>query len=339
MPNNPTKILLSTTLIGGILISISSNSWLGAWMGLEINLMSIIPIMSSQENIYTNEASLKYFLVQALASTTLLFLVMMKFLMNQMIITGSSHSYAIMTPLLMKMGAAPLHWWFPSVMEGLSWMNCLLMMTVQKIAPMILTSYLLKMNPPTLSIVLMSVLAGSVGGMNQTSLRKILTYSSINHTGWMLMALMGGNNLWTMYFMIYSLLTSTVTVVAKSFNISFVNQTNLVNKSAAIKFLLFTTLLSLGGLPPFIGFLPKWTVIQLLIMNNLSFMMATMVVASLVTLYFYLRLSYSSFMILNEETKWSAWSNTKNMSITYGVIFSSASMMGLLMSTLIANIN
>nr|URX52903.1 NADH dehydrogenase subunit 2 [Glyptotermes sp.]URX52916.1 NADH dehydrogenase subunit 2 [Glyptotermes sp. 5 AB-2022a] len=339
MPNNPTKILLSTTLIGGILISISSNSWLGAWMGLEINLMSFIPIMSSQENIYTNEASLKYFLIQALASTSLLFLVMMKFLMNQTTIMSNMHSYAIMTPLLMKMGAAPLHWWFPSVMEGLSWMNCLLMMTVQKIAPMILTSYLLKMNTPTLSIVLASVLVGSMGGMNQTSMRKILTYSSINHTGWMLMALMGGNNLWMLYFMIYSLLTSSVTAIAKSFNISFVNQTTMLNKKATTKFLLFITLLSLGGLPPFIGFLPKWTVIQLMIVNNLSFMLTIMVVMSLATLYFYLRLSYSSFMILTEETKWNTWSSTKNMSISYGTILSAASTMGLLMSTLIANIN
>jgi NADH-ubiquinone oxidoreductase chain 2 len=65
MPNNPTKILLSTTLVGGILISISSNSWLDAWIGLEINLILFIPLISSQDNTYNNEASLRYFLVQA----------------------------------------------------------------------------------------------------------------------------------------------------------------------------------------------------------------------------------------------------------------------------------
>jgi hypothetical protein len=67
---------------------------------------------------------------------------------------------------------------------------------------------------------------------------------------------------------------------------------------SAIKFLLFTTLSSLSGLPPFIGFLPKWTVIQLLIINNLRFIIAVMVVTSLAKLYFYLRLSYSRFIIL-----------------------------------------
>nr|URX54357.1 NADH dehydrogenase subunit 2 [Calcaritermes nigriceps] len=339
MSNNPTKILLLTTLIGGILISISSNSWLGAWMGLEINLMSFIPLMSSQENIYTTEASLKYFLIQALASSTLLFLVIMKALMSQPHSLMDMNPYVIMTPLLLKMGAAPLHWWFPSVMEGLSWMNNLLLMTAQKIAPMILTSYLVKPTTLILVIILMSVIVGSLGGMNQTSLRKILTYSSINHTGWMLASMLEGINLWTMYFMVYLILTSAMTFVASSFNISFVNQMLAVNKSTAIKFLLFSTLLSLGGLPPFIGFLPKWMVIQMLIANNFSFIMTSMVVASLITLYYYLRVCYSSFSILYNMPKWFPQKSMETKIIMYGVVLSLVSMLGLLMCTVVVIIN
>nr|WES82309.1 NADH dehydrogenase subunit 2 [Glyptotermes angustus] len=339
MPNNPTKILLSTTLLGGILISISSNSWLGAWMGLEINLMSFIPIMSSQENIYTTEASLKYFLVQALASSTLLFMVIMKTLADQTLLTNKLFSYTMMTPLLLKMGAAPLHWWFPSVMEGLSWMNCLVMMTLQKMAPMMLISYLMKMNTPTMGIILTSVIIGSLGGMNQTSLRKILTYSSINHTGWMLTAMLGGNNLWLMYFTVYSLLTSAITIIAKSYNISFVNQTMTVNSSAKTKYILFSTLLSLGGLPPFVGFLPKWIVIQMMITNNLMFMMTIMVVSSLMTLYYYLRVCYSSFTISHGKLKWSKPMNTSNKYILHGLMLASVSMLGLLVCTSITNTN
>nr|URX53228.1 NADH dehydrogenase subunit 2 [Neotermes nr. kartaboensis] len=341
MPNNPTKILLSTTLIGGILISISSNSWLGAWMGLEINLMSFIPLMSSQENIYTTEASLKYFIIQALASSTLLFLVMMKALTSQNLpLNSEMYEHAIMTPLLLKMGAAPLHWWFPSVMEGLSWENCLLMMTVQKAAPLVLISYLTKMNIMTSTIILASVIIGALGGMNQTSLRKILTYSSINHTGWMLTATMGGDNLWALYFMVYSLLTSAVTVITKSFNISFINQVMTANSKTTIKFMLFTSLLSLGGLPPFIGFLPKWIVIQTMVANNLMmFIMTTMVIMSLVTLYYYLRMCYSTFMILYEEMKWSYWSYQSSKTITYSTVLSSASLLGLTVCTMLTNIN
>nr|AIY61932.1 NADH dehydrogenase subunit 2 [Rugitermes sp. A TB-2014] len=338
MPNNPTKILLSMTLIGGILISISSNSWLGAWMGLEINLLSFIPLMSSQENIYSTEASLKYFIIQALASSTLLFLVMMKALANQVMIMGEEiYSYLIMIPLLLKMGAAPLHWWFPSVMEGLSWMNCLLTMTIQKIAPMMLTSYLIKVNVLTFSIILMSVIIGSLGGLNQTSLRKILTYSSINHTGWMLTAMLGGNNLWVLYFSVYSLLVFTMVTITNMFNISFINQTLTGKSSMAIKFMMFTTLLSLGGLPPFIGFLPKWIVIQMMIMNKMSFIMTTMVLASLMTLYYYLRVCYSSFIILHEETKWGMWMQSEDKTIMYSIMLSSMGTTGLIVCTMIMN--
>nr|URX53421.1 NADH dehydrogenase subunit 2 [Rugitermes unicolor] len=340
MPNNPTKILLSTTLIGGILVSISSNSWLGAWMGLEINLLSFIPLMTSLDNIYSQEASLKYFIIQALASSTLLFLVLMKALTDQlMIISEEMYSYVIMIPLLLKMGAAPLHWWFPSVMEGLNWMNCLLMMTIQKMAPMMLTSYLIKMNLLTFTIIITSVIIGSLGGMNQTSLRKILTYSSINHTGWMLIAMLGGSNLWIMYFTVYSLLVLTMTSITKSFNISFINQTMTSKSKTVVKIMMFTTLLSLSGLPPFIGFLPKWIVIQMLIMNGLSFIMTIMVLASLITLYYYLRMCYSSFIILHEEMKWSLWMFKSNKTIMHSIMLSSTSMMGLIVCAMIMTTN
>nr|URX53798.1 NADH dehydrogenase subunit 2 [Bifiditermes nr. madagascariensis] len=341
MPNTPTKILLLTTLVGGILVSISSNSWLGAWMGLEINLMSFIPLMLSQENIFTAEASLKYFITQALASSTLLFLVVMKALVNQSLLTSSEiHESLIMTPLLLKVGAAPLHWWFPSVMEGLSWMNCLLLMTVQKMAPLMLISYLTSPNLLTLLVIVTSTVIGSMGGINQTSARKILTYSSINHTGWMLMALLSSSNLWMLYFTIYSLLTTTITTITKTFNISLINQTMTTTSNKPVKLMLLTSLLSLGGLPPFIGFLPKWAVIQMMITNNMGFMLTVMVFTSLVTLFYYLQMCYSSFLILHNEVKWNTWPHKKITSpLTYSIALSSLSMMGLIACTMITNIN
>jgi NADH-ubiquinone oxidoreductase chain 2 len=307
---------------------------------LEVNLISFIPLISSQENIYTTEASLKYFIIQALASSTLLFLVMIKALSRQNIpLNGEMYEYAIMVPLLLKIGAAPTHWWFPRVMEGLRWTNCLLIITVQKAAPIILISYLIKMNVLTSSFILASVIVGALGGINQTSLRKILTYSSINHTGWMLAASTGGDNLWVLYFIIYSLLTSTVTTITKSFNISFINQVITANRKTTIRFILFTALLSLGGLPPFIGFLPKWIVIQTIITNNLiTFIMTTIVVISLVTLYYYLRMCYSRFIILHREVKWRFWSSQGNKIIVYGIILSSISILGLTVCTMITNI-
>nr|YP_009351183.1 NADH dehydrogenase subunit 2 [Atlantitermes snyderi]AQP28813.1 NADH dehydrogenase subunit 2 [Atlantitermes snyderi] len=343
MPSNSTKILLLTTLMGGVLVSVSSNSWLGAWMGLEINLMSFIPLMSNVKNMYNTEASLKYFIVQVLASATLLFMVVMKTLTEDLF-TFESSNYTpmiICTPLLLKSGAAPLHWWFPGVMEGLSWENCALLMTVQKAAPLMLMSYLIEINAFTLSIILLSTIVGSIGGLNQTSMRKILTYSSINHTGWMLIALTTSENLWMVYFMIYSTLALTVVSAIKLSGTSFINQTMLTNKETTLmKFMMFTSLLSLGGLPPFLGFLPKWIVIQAMITNNMAPLATIVVVTSLITLYYYLKISYSSFMILNAEPKWNLKSNKNEMTKnTTAVILSSISLTGMVMCTIITNIN
>nr|AQP30353.1 NADH dehydrogenase subunit 2 [Nasutitermes sp. SC TB-2017] len=343
MPSNSTKILLLTTLVGGVLVSVSSNSWLGAWMGLEINLMSFIPLMSNVKNMYNTEASLKYFIVQVLASATLLFMVVMKTLTEDLF-TFESSTYTpmiICTPLLLKSGAAPLHWWFPGVMEGLSWENCALLMTVQKAAPLMLMSYLIEINAFTLSIILLSTIVGSIGGLNQTSMRSILTYSSINHTGWMLIALTTSENLWMVYFAIYSTLALTVVSAIKLSGVSFINQTMLTNKETTLmKFMMFTSLLSLGGLPPFLGFLPKWIVIQAMITNNMTPLATIVVVTSLITLYYYLKISYSSFMILNTEPKWNFKSYkteaTKNMA---AVILSSISLTGMVVCTVITNIN
>nr|AIY61802.1 NADH dehydrogenase subunit 2 [Ateuchotermes sp. TB-2014] len=343
MPSNSTKILLLITLVSGMLVSVSSNSWLGAWMGLEINLMSFIPLMSNVKNMYNTEASLKYFIVQVLASATLLFMVVMKTLTEDLF-SLESDSYTpmiICTPLLLKSGAAPLHWWFPGVMEGLSWENCALLMTIQKAAPLMLMSYLIEMNTFTLSIIMASTIVGAIGGLNQTSMRKILTYSSINHTGWMLIALTTSENLWLVYFTIYSMLTLTVVSAIKLSGVSFINQTMLTNKETTlIKFMMFTSLLSLGGLPPFLGFMPKWIVIQAMITNNMTPLAVIVVVTSLITLYYYLKISYSSFMILNTEPKWNTKlhknSTTKNIS---AMILSSISLMGLMACTIITNIN
>nr|YP_009350195.1 NADH dehydrogenase subunit 2 [Nasutitermes banksi]AQP26538.1 NADH dehydrogenase subunit 2 [Nasutitermes banksi] len=343
MPSNSTKILLLITLVGGVLVSVSSNSWLGAWMGLEINLMSFIPLMSNVKNMYNTEASLKYFIVQVLASATLLFMVVMKTLTEDLF-TFESSMYTpmiICTPLLLKSGAAPLHWWFPGVMEGLSWENCALLMTVQKAAPLMLMSYLIEINAFTLSIILLSTIVGSIGGLNQTSMRSILTYSSINHTGWMLIALTTSEALWMVYFAIYSTLALTVVSAIKLSGVSFINQTMLTNKEATLmKFMMFTSLLSLGGLPPFLGFLPKWIVIQAMITNNMAPLATIVVVTSLITLYYYLKISYSSFMILNTEPKWNLKSHkpetTKNLT---AVLLSSISVTGMVICTAIANIN
>nr|YP_010625973.1 NADH dehydrogenase subunit 2 [Parainocellia braueri]WBK02719.1 NADH dehydrogenase subunit 2 [Parainocellia braueri] len=303
----PNKFLFFCMLMGSTIFTISSNSWLGAWMGLEINLLSFIPLMSSTKNIFSTEASLKYFLTQAFASSTLIFFIIFSFLvylnyfsMNM----NNSVKMLILSSLFLKLGAAPFHFWFPSVAENLTWLMNLILLTWQKIAPMILISYL--NNEIYMQfIAIFSTLVGSLGGLNQTNLRKIMAFSSINHIGWMISSLIMNNNLWKIYFLIYSFLTILMISIFMNFNLFFINQIYLMmNFNLMNKFLLFMNFLSLGGLPPFLGFFPKWMIINNLILNNYFFLLTTMSMLTLINLFFYLRLALNSFLLLNMEQKW-----------------------------------
>nr|UJG45319.1 NADH dehydrogenase subunit 2 [Anthomyia procellaris] len=303
MFNNSAKIMFFGILMMGTFISISANSWLGAWMGLEINLLSFIPLMKDN-SLMSTEASLKYFLIQALASSVFLFAVIL-FLLNS---SKSNSNYfmemIIFSSLLLKSGSAPFHFWFPNVMEGLSWLNSLILMTWQKIAPLMLISYII-FKPLIIMSIILSSLIGALGGLNQTSLRKLMAYSSINHLGWMLAAMYNSNILWMTYLSFYIFLTFSMIFMFNMFKISHINQLfSMFFHSKPMKFFLFFNLLSLGGLPPFLGFFPKWIVIQSLTINNQLFLLTFMVLMTLITLYFYMRLCYSAFMLNYYENNW-----------------------------------
>nr|YP_009504358.1 NADH dehydrogenase subunit 2 [Graphomya rufitibia]AWX64105.1 NADH dehydrogenase subunit 2 [Graphomya rufitibia] len=326
MFNNSSKAMFFSILMAGTVISISSNSWLGAWMGLEINLLSFIPLMNDSK-LMSTEASLKYFLTQALASSILLFSVILL-----MINSKNSMNFTemmIFSSLLLKSGSAPFHFWFPNVMEGLSWLNALILMTWQKIAPLMLISYLIN-KPLILMSIILSSMIGALGGLNQTSLRKLMAYSSINHLGWMLAAMFSSNSLWMIYFSFYSFLTFSMIFMFNSFKISHINQLfTLFFKNKNLKFILFFNLLSLGGLPPFLGFFPKLMVIQALTMNNQLFLLTFMVLMTLITLYFYLRLCYSTFMLNYYENNWMNISMHKSMNMNIFITCSFISTFGL----------
>nr|YP_009469744.1 NADH dehydrogenase subunit 2 [Sceptuchus simplex]AVE15704.1 NADH dehydrogenase subunit 2 [Sceptuchus simplex] len=336
MPNNSTKILFLMTLISGVLISLCANSWLGAWMGLEINLLSFIPLLASNKNMLSTEAALKYFLIQAIASSTLLFLILLKTNFHEMFYFTKTPDWnnIIMIPLLMKIASAPFHWWLPSVVEGLSWMNCFIILSIQKIAPLTLMSYLLSNNTFIQFMIISSALIGGIGGFNQTSLRKILAFSSINHIGWMLSTMIMGTNLWLMYFLIYTINIIVVISLTSATNISFIAQTfNSMNHKKMMKFALFISLLSLGGLPPFLGFFPKWITIQFMTQNLMILTVLILILTSLLTLYYYMRIMYTTLMITNTEMIWTTLSYPKNQYSTLLTISMSTIMFGILVCT------
>nr|YP_010137174.1 NADH dehydrogenase subunit 2 [Paraglenea fortunei]QWM97233.1 NADH dehydrogenase subunit 2 [Paraglenea fortunei] len=293
------KLMFFMTMMSGTLITISSYSWFSMWMGLEINLLSIIPLMSDSKNLYPAESALKYFITQALASNILLFAILSSLNLSESL--SMSHDYLTLilnSALLTKMGAAPFHAWFPEVMEGLNWNNSLIMLTWQKIAPMVLLFYNCYFSMFFLIIILLSTVISGIMGLNQTSLRKIMAYSSINHISWMLASMLNSQSIWMFYFLVYSIISINIVWIFKKMEIFTLNQLYFsLNSSKLMKLFFLINFLSLGGLPPFLGFFPKWLVINNLLQNNFYLMGTLLIIFTLITLFFYLRITFTSLMI------------------------------------------
>nr|AOY39128.1 NADH dehydrogenase subunit 2 [Stenotrachelus aeneus] len=329
-------MLFLNSMIMGTLISISSYSWMGMWMGLEINLLSMIPLFNSTKNMYSSESSLKYFLSQTMASLILLYSIILMLIFCEFITPMMNFTLNLMldSALLTKLGAAPFHFWFPEVMEGLSWMNCLLLLTWQKIAPMMLImNKMINMNL-LFMVIFLSLLISGLMGLNQTSLRKIMAFSSINHIAWMLSVSNHSYSVWTIYFITYSIISLNLIWLFNMSNSFFLKQMfNLFKNNKMLKLFMMMNFFSLGGLPPFIGFLPKWLVINFLINNNLFMQSFLLIIFTLITLYIYIRMMLNSLVMFSEESK----ILNSNMNMFFMLFINFSSLMLLIICTLIFN--
>nr|AZL93322.1 NADH dehydrogenase subunit 2 [Megalodontes quinquecinctus] len=294
--------LFFNLLIFSTLMCISSNSWFFMWMMLEMNLISFIALMNNKSpNIYLSESMIIYFLNQVLASIILLFsLISLNFLYE-----SSLFNFLIMSffniSMLMKMGSIPFHFWILNLINKMMWMDIFLILSWQKLAPMIMLSYY--MMYPLLEIsILLSLIFSILFMMNIHCLKKIMTFSSINNLGWMMMCLKMENLIWTIYFMIYMILLFNLSTMFYIYNFNSINQifNNFYNNSLIFYSINF---LSLSGLPPFLGFLPKWLTIKMMILNKFILFSIIMMISSLFMLKIYIQMFLPS-IIMCKKIKW-----------------------------------
>lgn len=292
--------IYSFFLVSGTIVSVSSSSMFGMWIGLEINLISFIPIIINLENNKKRrEAAIKYFLVQAIASAMVIFGSIFFFFYRGRFFTDSPNAL-ITIALCIKLGIAPFHFWFPEVLEGLNWVNSLLLLTWQKISPLVILSLFFYTNT-LFTLALISALVGAISGINQTSMRKILAFSSISHLGWIGRIIYFNSRLWLDYFIIYTL---TRFIMCYSFwllNLNYFSQLTIIQDTNK-KFIIFINLLSLGGLPPLLGFLPKW--IAIMVVRRNFPILIVLIFSRLITLYFYTRLCFSTFTLYIQNMTW-----------------------------------
>uniref|UniRef100_D0U1W1 NADH-ubiquinone oxidoreductase chain 2 n=4 Tax=Feirana TaxID=1099820 RepID=D0U1W1_NANQU len=302
---NPTALMIMLlSLAIGTTMTLMSHHWLLAWIGLEINTLAIIPLMTKTPHPRAIEAATKYFLTQASASALILFSSTMNaWKTGEWSITLLSDPYTITLSMaiMMKLGLAPLHFWLPEVIQGIPLSTGLILSTWQKIAPMTLLlqiSHLINLNL-LITVGLLSVLIGGWGGINQTQLRKIMAFSSIGHLGWMVLILKFNPQLTLFNFILYIMMTAAMflsLMLMSSTKVSEISSS--WPKSPTLVTTMMLALLSLAGLPPLTGFSPKLLIVLELAKQNIFLLTAIIMLASLLALFFYLRLTYVMILTL-----------------------------------------
>nr|AFL03206.1 NADH dehydrogenase subunit 2 [Corvus unicolor] len=307
--NPQAKLIFVTSLLLGTTITISSNHWVMAWTGLEINTLAILPLISKSHHPRAIEAATKYFLVQAAASTLVLFSSMTNaWYTGQWDITQLTHptsSLILTAAISMKLGLVPFHFWFPEVLQGSPLTTGLLLSTAMKFPPItLLYMTSLSLNPTLLTtLAILSVALGGWMGLNQTQTRKIMAFSSISHLGWMSIILIYYPKLTLLNFYLYAMMTAAVFLTLNSMKV--LNLSTLMTawtKAPSLSTILLLTLLSLAGLPPLTGFLPKWLIIQELTKQDMAPAAIIISLLSLLGLFFYLRLAYCATITLPPHT-------------------------------------
>nr|QWY24430.1 NADH dehydrogenase subunit 2 [Canis latrans] len=336
----PILIIIMATIMTGTMIVMLSSHWLLIWIGFEMNMLAIIPILMKKYNPRAMEASTKYFLTQATASMLLMMGVTINLLYSgQWVISKISNPIAsimMTTALTMKLGLSPFHFWVPEVTQGITLMSGMILLTWQKIAPM---SILYQISPSINTNLLMlmalsSVLVGGWGGLNQTQLRKIMAYSSIAHMGWMAAIITYNPTMMILNLTLYILMTlSSFMLFMLNSSTTTLSLSHMWNKFPLITSMILILMLSLGGLPPLSGFIPKWMIIQELTKNNMIIIPTLMAITALLNLYFYLRLTYSTALTMfpstnNMKMKWQ-FEYTKKVTLLLPLIITSTMLLPL----------
>nr|APC45374.1 NADH dehydrogenase subunit II [Cinnyris manoensis]QXO33334.1 NADH dehydrogenase subunit 2 [Cinnyris manoensis] len=307
--NPQAKLVFIISLVLGTTITTTSNHWVLAWTGLEINTLAILPLISKSHHPRAIEAATKYFLTQAAASTLVLFSSMTNaWYTGQWDITQLTHptSCLILTSAIsMKLGLVPFHFWFPEVLQGSPLTTGLLLSTVMKLPPLTLL-YLTSPSLNSTVLVTMAILSAALGGwmgLNQTQIRKIMAFSSISHLGWMAIILTYDPKLTLLNFYLYSVMTAAVFLTLNTIKaLKLPTLMTTWTKAPALNAMLLLTLLSLAGLPPLTGFLPKWLIIQELTKQDMALTATMIALLSLLSLFFYLRLAYCTTITLPPHT-------------------------------------
>lgn len=319
--------------IVGMMLMAQSNDLLLMFLALETMSIAVYVLTGlRRDQANATEAAFKYFLLGAFASS--FFLYGIAFIYG---VTGTTHleraGAAIAaqsmadSPMLLiavgllivgfafKVAAVPFHMWSPDAYEGAPSVVTGFMSTGVKAAAVAAFArvFLSALGPladdwtPVLWVIaVLTMVVGTVVGVSQTSIKRMLAYSSIAHAGYLLVAIIAANDIGKASLLFY-LASYAVTNVAafgiiallgsrESANDELRDYAGLAHTHPALAALMTVFLLSLGGFPPTAGFIAKWYTFSAAVTEGYYGLAIIGMLSSVVSVYFYLRIVVMMYM-------------------------------------------
>ena len=291
-------------LLVSIIISIRFNSRFIIWLRLEINMLRFLPIISSGLNIEL-ENSVKYFLIQRWAS--IIFLISY-FFCSYFI---NSIRILLILSIFIKLGISPFHTWFISILKTCSLYILMLLSSLQKIIPLIILNNVFFFFRTfyfciIITIIFLVIILSSVININ-----KLLALSSLGNILWLISSNLLSLKLMILFLTIYVFLLMGIYLFYNSFYYNLFIQINRINFFD--KIIIVLLFISLGGMPPLLGFLRKFLILKIIFIYENLILFLIIIFSSLVLLYHYMsRIYFFITFMPSLKTNFS----TNNYSIT-----------------------
>ena len=322
----------------GMMLMVSANNLLSLYVSLELQSLCLYVLAAiKRDDLKSSEAGIKYFILGALSSGLLLFGSSLIYgytgSLDFDLIGGTIRQNAgmmapgvvvgmvfLMAGLCFKISAVPFHMWTPDVYQGAPTSVTALFAIVTKIAAMGLLIRLLTVpfaaafpqwSQILIFVSLASVILGSLAGLVQTNIKRLLAYSSIGNMGFALIGLLPGTPEGIASVVIY--VTLYMIMTAGTFGIvmnmrrngqsveNITDLTGLSKSSPATAYALASLMFSMSGIPPLAGFFSKLFVFQAAVAAGYMTVAVIGVVASVIGAYYYLRVIKVMFFDKSEE--------------------------------------
>lgn len=266
-----------------IIIAIRFNSRFIIWIRLEINILSFLPIISSGLNIEL-ENSVKYFLIQRWAS--IIFLINY-FFCNYLF---NSFNLIMIIRIFIKLGISPFHTWFISILKSCSLYILIFLSTIQKLIPLIILNniyfhILIYYFCIFITIIFLVIILSRVINLN-----KLLALSSLGNIIWLISRNLLSIKIILLFIIIYIHILLGVYIF---YNIFYYNIFIQINRIILIdKIIIVLLFISLGGMPPLLGFLRKFLILKIIFFYENIFLFLIIIFSSLILLYHYISRIY-----------------------------------------------